>query len=474
MKDITLVTINAKWIHPSLALRLLKANLGVLESRCEIIEFALRQPLSEKTEPLLAVRPDANPRILGISVSIWNHLATIELLEELEKSWAARDGQKPVVVLGGPEVSHLPESAAIFRHADYVIRGEGEIAFKELCEKVLANPLQEGTPLQEKFINAKDVDVTKIKTAYHLYTDEDVEKKLIYVEASRGCPFNCEFCLSSVSKHSSSLCDLRAFVPLCEFPLEFFFSEMSALITRGVKTFKFLDRTFNTNIKRAIKIMELFLERGGGTTVHFEMVPSLFTPELFETLSRFPPHTLRLEIGIQTLNAQVAARIKRPSQPEKELEVLRLLREKTNAIIHADLIAGLPGEDYASFGRGFDLLWRAVSGANVEIQVGILKLLPGAPIARHNWEFAMCYSSEPPYEVRETSAMSAEELSRIKNFARFWEMIVNRGLAPQISVDFNKFMALSDALLAHFGRNWGIDRDELLETVNKLQNITRI
>jgi radical SAM superfamily enzyme YgiQ (UPF0313 family) len=450
MQDIILTTINAKWIHPSLALRLLKANLGSLESRCEIIEFALRQPLSEKVEPLLAARMYASPRLLGISVSIWNHLATIELLEELEKSWA-QDGQKPVIVMGGPEVSHLPETAAIFQHADYVIRGEGEIAFRELCEKILA--MQEKPP-QAKFIDAQDVDVAKIKTAYHLYTDEDVEKKLIYVEASRGCPFNCEFCLSAVTNAA-----------IRKFPLETFFAQMDTLIKRGVKTFKFLDRTFNANTDRAIKIMEFFLERGGGTVVHFEMVPSLITPPLLETLARFAPDTLRLEVGIQTLNAQAAARIKRSSSPEKELEALRLLREKTNAIIHADLIADLPGEDYTSFGRGFDLLWQAVRGAKVEIQVGILKLLPGAPIARHNEEFAMSFNPLPPYEVMETSTMSVEELSRIKNFARFWEMIVNRGLVPSAVFDFNSFMNLSDALLAHFGRNWGIDRDELLEAL---------
>ena len=188
MKDIILTTINAKWIHPSLALRLLKANLGSLEDSCEIIEFALRQPLKEKLEPLLA----AQPRILGISVSIWNHLATIELLEELKKSW---DVKKPVIVLGGPEVSHLPPDAKIFEFADYVICGEGEIAFKVLCEDIFA-----GKHKNDKFIKAENIDITKIKSAYHLYTDEDLAKKLIYIEASRGCLFNCEFCLSAVKQ----------------------------------------------------------------------------------------------------------------------------------------------------------------------------------------------------------------------------------------------------------------------------------
>jgi len=515
VKDILLVTINAKWIHPSLALRLLKANLGELEDRCEIFEFALRQPLCEKTEPILAAAlPAARPQIFGISVSIWNHLATLELLGELEKSWA---GQRPVIVLGGPEVSHLPPEAEIFRYADYVICGEGEDAFRTLCEKILAGGCERdgivsnGTTRQDgaaqkapaarcettKFIRAENADVSKIKSGYHLYTDEDVTKKLIYVEASRGCPFNCEFCLSAVK--SSAVKD-GGENKTREFPLEPFLAQMNELVSRGVKTFKFLDRTFNININRAIKIMDFFLEKlgqGNKFTVHFEMVPSLFPPALRETLSRFPSGSLRLETGIQTLNPEVAERICRAgylqkdisSLPEKELEAIRFLREKTNAIIHADLIAGLPGEDIESFGKGFDRLLVCLAlpeasqeasqeapsaeADNMEIQIGILKLLPGTPISRHNDAFGMVYDSLPPYEVMETSAINAADLLRIKNFARFWEIIVNRKLADFNANKFNfeKFLALSDLLYAHFKKNWGIDKEELREAVNNFYNL---
>jgi len=457
VKDIILTTINAKWIHPSLALRLLKANLGTLEEVCEIIEFALRQPLKEKTEPLIHARP----KILGISVSIWNHLATIELLKELEKNWI----KKPVIILGGPEVSHLPHDAEIFKYADYVIQGEGEIAFRELCNNI---PTEEQLPSvkEPKFIPAENIDVSKIKSAYHLYSSEDLEKKLIYVEASRGCSFKCEFCLSAID------------TTVREFPLEPFLAEMDILIQRGTKTFKFLDRSVNTNIKRTIKILGFFLskikssESPKNLVVHLEIVPSIFPDELRETLTLFPPGTLRLEIGIQTLNREVAARIGRPSNPEKELEALRFLREKTHAIIHADLIAGLPGEDIASFGRGFDMLWSTLCGANTEIQLGILKRLPGAPISRHNETFSMRYNILPPYEIEETSAMSIKDLQRIKNYARFWEIIVNRNL---INITNNKpvfkiFMELSDILFAHFGRNWGIGKEELTEAIMNYSN----
>ena len=472
MKDIVLTTINAKWIHPSLALRLLKANLGSLEEDCEIIEFALRQPLAEKLEPFAAACAKSAPsKIIGISVSIWNHLATIELLKELEKIFAASAGAKPVIVLGGPEVSHLPPEAEILQFADHVIRGDGEIAFCELCEKILGKEPLAKTPRRQK--------EKIIKSAYHLYTDEDIKKKLIYVEASRGCPFMCDFCLSALEN------------TIYEFPLDQFLADMEILINRGVKTFKFLDRSFNTNIPRALKIIEFFLEKiitsslnpckseksaqirvsSFPFTVHFEMVPSLFPPELLQALTRFPPGTLRLEIGIQTLNPQVSARINRPSNPEKELEALRFLSEKTNAIIHADLIAGLPGEDLASFGSGFDRLIDSsyssrYSSSYIEIQLGILKKLPGAPIQRHDEEFKMRYNPLPPYDIEETSAFSANDIQRIKNFARFWELLVNREhVKLENGAVFDKFMQLSDELFLHFGRNWGIDKNELMNFI---------
>ncbi|MDR2575721.1 MAG: radical SAM protein [Treponema sp.] len=455
MKDILLVTINAKWIHPSLALRLLKANLGPLEDRCDIFEFALRQPLCEKIEPILA----ASPRILGLSVSIWNHPATLELLKKLRETWsdeAVKQSrfQRPVIILGGPEVSYLPPESEILKYADYCIRGEGEIAFRKLCEIILNK--------DNVFINNEfhTVNVTEIKSGYRLYTDEDLSRKLVYVEASRGCPFGCEFCLSAATTDN-----------VREFPLEPFFSEMETLIHRGAKTFKFLDRTFNLNIERSKKIMEFFLYNINKKpfVVNFEMVPSKFPPDLIDTLARFPPNTLRLEIGIQTLNPEVSARIGRPSKPEKELETLRLLAEKTNAIMHVDLIAGLPGEDITSFSKGFDALWASFNGygANrIEIQLGILKILPGAPIARHIEAFGMRFNPLPPYELIETSDIPAYSLDRIKNFARFWELLVNRGLLDiGPSPVFDRFMALSDSLLTRFGRNWGIDKNELLNTI---------
>lgn len=466
MPAIVLATINAKWIHPSYALRLLKANAGDLEDHCEILEFALRQPLEDKVLPILERRP----RILALSVYIWNHRATIEWLAELRRRWSlsgdrspapgdrspvlgnrslgAGETPFPVVILGGPEVSFLDDGAELVTMADYVVQGEGEGVFGPLCTAILA-----GQGPKNRWIRGVPADLGRIDPAYRLYTREDLENKLTYVEASRGCPFGCHFCLSSLDRTVRTV------------PLEDFLNQLEVLIDRGARSFKFLDRTFNLDMDRARAIMVFFLRRlKGGMFVHFEMVPSRFPEALRSLLTRFPPGTLRLEVGIQTLNPQVARTIGRPSDPEKELETLEFLRLRTRAIVHADLIAGLPGETMESFAQGFNRLWAA---RPTEIQVGILKKLPGTPLVQHDEGYGMRYSDEAPYEVLETGAWKADDMVRIKNFARFWELIINRGhfddLVPSLLSDdaFGDFMRISEGLLRRFGKSWGIDRGDM-------------
>ncbi|MDR0721940.1 MAG: DUF4080 domain-containing protein [Treponema sp.] len=477
MIPILLATINAKWIHPSLGLRLLKANLGEYEDQAELREFALRQPLAEKTAPLLA----AAPRILGLSVSIWNHKATVELLEALDRAWRAGIAPRPFIILGGPEVTCLKAPSPLMDHADWIVQGEGENLFRELCRFLLPSKVSPGEitgniragiaalpsvkGISGNCIEARPSALSALVPAYRLYTEEDLCRKLTYVESSRGCPWACAFCQSALSR------EVRVF------PLDRVCEELQELLDRGARAFKFLDRSFNLDIPRAKRIMEVFLEHLKRSApfpvqgkpplwVHFEMLPSRFPVELRELLTRFPPGTLRLEIGIQTFNPETAALIGRPSDPAQELEVLAFLREKTKAIVHADLIAGLPGEDLDSFAEGFDRLWAV---RPTEIQLGILKCLPGTPLARRHAEYGIRFNPEPPYEVLETAALSTSDLDRIKNFARFWELIVNRGaftellpsLVPEGKAVFTAFMALSDWLLSRFQRNWGIDRKEL-------------
>ncbi len=239
MPDVLLTTINAKWIHPSLALRLLKANLGSLENRAEILEFALRQPLEEKVQKIF----HANAKVLGISVSIWNHEQTLEVLHALEKRWS-EGNSKPLIILGGPEAGQLAKDLPLYKAADWIISGEGEDVFRELCnifltDNIDAEALSIEHQLQHnpfvksvdaKMITSRQVNLEKIDSGYRLYTEEDVSRKLIYVESSRGCPFGCEFCLSSLDRQ------------VRYFSLKDFLDSMKELIDRGAKGFKFLEQ----------------------------------------------------------------------------------------------------------------------------------------------------------------------------------------------------------------------------------------
>jgi hypothetical protein len=433
-----------------------------------------------------------------------------------------------VIVLGGPEISGLVEAhspadstdipagpeemSALFRYADFVIRGEGEVVFTGLCRTLLKDPCHGIAAAKKqygKFITADPVDPAALKGAYDLYTGDDLQNKLIYVEASRGCPYACAFCQSAVKPGSS-------YPAVREFPLEPFLAELENLLQRLLKagtekkrTLKFLDRSFNVHIPRALRILEFCLtkitelknEYEKRLQFHFEMVPSVFPIELRKTLTRFPPESIRLEIGIQSFNPRTCALINRASNPEQELEVLRFLREETTVILHVDLMAGLPGEDLASFGRGFDRLWTTLSGggkaggngntgnsaggdgknsavgnavgehpsAPFEIQVGILKCLPGTAIHAMAEGGGFTYNKTAPYEVIETDCLSKADMEKIKNFARFWEYIVNRRNFPRLLPHlvppglpvFDRFMELSEKLLCRFGKNWGIPKQEM-------------
>ncbi|GMO49365.1 MAG: radical SAM protein [Termitinemataceae bacterium] len=416
-----------------------------LENECVIEECFLKQNASEK----IAALQKHNPLIIGISVSIWNHTDTLSILRAAYPPGGS--AQKPIIIMGGPEVQHLPCDSLLLSFADYVIKGEGENQFRELCAKLLSVST---TPT-----------LVHNTASYHLYTTEDLQKKLTYVEASRGCPYSCAFCLSGLDNGK-----------VFEFPLGDFFAQMETLIARGARRFKFLDRTFNYNIDRSISIMEFFLERlRQGMFVHFEMVPSRITKELLSVMRHFPQGSLRLEIGVQTLNPKTAAAIHRAIDPQRDLELLHRITVETNAIVHADLIAGLPCEETDSFAAGFNRLYAAGPG---EIQLGILKCLPGTMIAKEAADYGILYNAEvPPYEVYQTDALPAEDLKRIKNFARFWELIVNRNaftdIVPSIlgNSPFENFMELSNHLLNHFGRNWALDRSVLRAEIMGLNKL---
>jgi len=438
MPDLVLATLNARYHHAAVGLRYLQANLGELQPRSQILEFTIQQPPLEIVEQILA----ANPRIVGLGVYIWNVTETERVVAVLK-----RLRQEVVVVLGGPEVSYETDEQPICQLADYVITGEADVAFGELCAELLSDahsgPLppvsgervsvrgffRSARPLtpalspedggegaeqrRPRIIAAALPDLSQLELPYELYTDEDLAHRVVYVEASRGCPFECEFCLSALD------------IPVRPFPFDRFLAAMQRLLDRGCRTFKFVDRTFNLNLRTSRAILQFFLTRySPGLFLHFELIPDRLPEALQELIVQFPAGALQFEVGIQTFNDDVQLLISRRQNNGLVEQNLRWLREHTGVHVHADLIVGLPGESLDSFAAGFD---RLVALGPQEIQVGILKRLRGTPIIRHDADWQMVYSPHPPYEILQNRLIDFATMQELRRFAKTWDVVANSG-----------------------------------------------
>ena len=448
MTEIVLATLNARWTHASLGLRFLHANLGALRERARIEEATVAAPLDEVIARLLR----GAPRVLGLGVYIWNVERTTELVRRLRHEAPALK-----IVLGGPEVSHELDAQEIVRLADHVVTGPGEHAFATLAGQLLDGP----RPLQ-KVVHGGEPQPATLALPYELYTADDLAHRHLYVEASRGCPFKCEFCLSALDRTA------------WPFELPRLLDALASLHARGARRFRFVDRTFNLKVDTGRAILAFFLERleaapDDPVFAHFELVPDRLPDGLRDLIVRFPPGTLQFEIGIQTWNPEVQTRISRRQDDGQAEANLRWLRTHSQAHLHVDLIAGLPGEDLASFGAGFD---RLAALQPHEIQVGILKRLRGAPIARHTAAFGLRFAARPPYEVLETAALSADEVARIARFARYWDLYGNSGrfvrTLPTLlgEAPFARFMAFSDWLWAHTGATHRLSAERQAEALH--------
>ncbi|MCK5146834.1 DUF4080 domain-containing protein [bacterium] len=394
---IILTTINASYIHTAIGLRYLYANLHEYQHMTCIQEFDTQSNLQDSTEKLLA----DNPLIIGIGVYIWNARHVHDLVNLLKKT-----APGVVIVLGGPEVSHMPFRVD-FSAADYIIQGEGESSFYLLCRQIL-----DGTSPVDQIIPAQILDVQKYLLPYIFYNDEDIKNRVIYVEASRGCPFKCSFCLSAIDRS------------VRYFDIEKILSALELLWQRGARKFKFVDRTFNLNTDVSLQILNFFLQKTPPYLVHFEMIPDNFPDELKEKIRQFPPASVQLEIGLQTLNENIALNINRVLNFEAIQSNLTFLEDETHAHLHVDLIIGLPGESIDSFGENLD---RLVQITSAEVQLGILKKLSGTEISKHDTRYGMTYSDIPPYDILLNDLISFNEMQMMKRFSRFWELYYNSG-----------------------------------------------
>ena len=444
MSEILLATLNARYSHASLGLRYLRANLGALRERSAIREFVIGQKTEEIAEALLAEQP----AILGLGVYIWNCEESLKLVLMLK---AVRPDL--VIVLGGPEVSYETGEQAICAAADYTITGWGDISFAQLCAQILA-----GRAPEAKIIPGIQAKLDDIAPPYAEYTEEDIRQRHLYVEASRGCPFKCEFCLSALDKTA------------WPFALERFLADLEMLWRKGARQFKFVDRTFNLKIETSLRIMDFFLGKiaenpADPPFAHFELIPDHLPEKLKEAIRKFPAGTLQFEIGIQTFNVDVQARISRKQKNELARENILWLAEHSGAHLHVDLIAGLPGETVQSFGEGFN---RLVALKPHEIQFGILKRLRGAPIARHTADFALRFNPAPPYNILSTDCIDFAEMQKLSRFSRYWDILANSGrhtrALPMILGDsaFDGFYRLSEWLYAKTRQTHAIAHERMV------------
>jgi radical SAM superfamily enzyme YgiQ (UPF0313 family) len=446
MARIVLVALNARYIHPSLGARSLLANLGPLASEAVLVEaLASDRPL-DVVERVLAL----GPRVVGLGVYVWCADAAARVVALLK-----RVAPDVVVVVGGPELLGDPEGHPAAQEADVRVVGEGEHAFHEVCARVLA-----GQGPGPRVVQAPPPDPATLALPDAAYTDHDLAHRFVYVETTRGCPGRCAFCVSACGPG------------LRRFPLAAVQGSLGRLFDRGALGFKLVDRSFNADARRAEAVLRFLLGRWReGMHLHLEWLPERAPERLLGLLAAFPRGAVQVEVGVQTWDPEVSAAVDRPCRPEAIERGLRALVEQSGAHVHADLIAGLPGEGLASFAAGFDRLWRL--GVH-EIQVGVLKRLPGTPLARPDPAWGLVHDPAPPYEVLVTGVLPFETLQRVKRFARAWDLVGNSGnfrrTLPRLLSGpsaHGAFDAFAQALFGRLGRTSGVALDVLAGEVHR-------
>ncbi|MCY6484657.1 B12-binding domain-containing radical SAM protein [Clostridium aestuarii] len=405
---VVLVGVNAKFIHSNLAIRYLKEYTKELDYECDMIEFSINDRINRMLEKIVTLNLD----MVVFSCYIWN----IEIVKALAKliKLVNKDIE---IVFGGPEVSFDGREFLENNEGDYLIEGEGEEAFKQLIEFKIDGELLNIPGFYYK--KEGKVFYGGIKKNMHInkvvfpYTNRDnLSNKIVYYEASRGCPFGCKYCLSSVDR-KVRFKDIQKVK-----------EELKFLIDKKVTLVKFVDRTFNCNEKFAMDIWKFLIEQDTETTFHFEISADILTNKEIELLSKAPEGRFQFEVGVQTTNNEILRNINRYVNFENIKEKVIEVKKLKNIKQHLDLIAGLPGEDFKSFKKSFNDIY---SMKPEEIQLGFLKLLKGSPMIKEAEKWGMKYSPYPPYEVLSTKDISYDEILKLKKVEEMVDKYYNSG-----------------------------------------------
>lgn len=397
---IVLATLNAKYIHTSLALRYLKAYCQD-DFDVEIAEYTIKDPAMNIVSDLYQKEAD----VIGFSCYIWNIEETIPIIKMLKQ---VRPGL--TIVLGGPEVSYdtqywmerLPE-------VDFIVMGEGEETLHHLLQELqgerkfhfvygLAYRKDEEIVLMPA---RPKLDLSTVKSPHRFEEDlPDLPNRIIYFETSRGCPFRCQFCLSSIEQG------------VRYFDLEQAKSDLKYLIDHGAKLIKFVDRTFNLNKQYTMEIFQFLIEHHNGCIFQFEITADIMRPEVLEFLSEHaPPGIFRFEIGVQSTNDDVNRLIQRWQNFDKLARTVSIIRDSGKIVQHLDLIAGLPEEDYDSFRKTFNDVFALEPE---ELQLGFLKMLRGTGLRNDAEKYGYRYMETAPYEILGNDVLPFSDIIRIK------------------------------------------------------------
>ena len=430
---ILLTAINAKYIHSNLAIYSLRACAGEYKSQIELAEFTINNQKDYILEEIYKRKPD----ILCFSVYIWN----LDYVESVAREFKKICPDTPVWV-GGPEVSYEVEDFLTSHpEIDGVMIGEGEETFREVCGYYAGNreldSIQGIAYRDNNGIRVTEsraiMDMSRIPFCYD--TMEDFSNRIIYYESSRGCPFSCSYCLSSVDK-SLRFRDT-----------ELVKKELLFFINQKVPQIKFVDRTFNCNHAHAMEIWRFIKEHDNGVTnFHFEISADLINEEELKLISDMRPGLIQLEIGVQSTNEVTIKEIHRTMKLERLKEVVRAIQSGANVHEHLDLIAGLPYEDYDSFAGSFDEIYELKPN---QLQLGFLKVLKGSFMYEHAKEYGIIYHDRPPYEVLSTKWISFDDVLRIKKVEEMLEVYYNSG---QFEITMKLMDVLYDSAFDFFQR----------------------
>ncbi|MDU5722592.1 B12-binding domain-containing radical SAM protein [Clostridium butyricum] len=419
---VLLTAINSKYIHSNLAVRYLRSFAKDLDYEGEIKEFTINDREERILEEIIREKPD----VVAFSTYIWN----VEMVSRIS-NLIKRVDSNIEILYGGPEVSFDSRTFLKENVGEYVIEGEGEKTYRDfILYKLGKMELQEVRGLHYKnnetvYSNEKRplMDMDEIIFPYE--TDEDLSNKIVYYEASRGCPFNCKYCLSSTS-HGVRFLNIDRVR-----------KELKYFIDKRVRLVKFVDRTFNCNHKFAMAIWEFLINSDTETQFHFEISADILKDEEIEILSKAPEGRFQFEVGVQTTNDEVLRNINRFVNFSHIKEKVEELMAIKNIKQHLDLIAGLPGEDYISFKKSFNDVY---SIRPEEIQLGFLKLLKGSSMREEANRYGMEYSPYPPYEILKTDMVSYEEMLKLKKVEEMVDKYYNSGKFNYIIKYFeNKF-----------------------------------